>query len=218
MVTKSGSNQYHGAVWDYFQNKVFNAADYLSQSNPKDNSNQVGFTVTGPIKRDRAFFAFTFQDLIQRLQAVGVTQVQNPAERGLNPDGKTPRPCTSPGPFVGRTCASFVQEVESVTTITNAQGQTTPGPNAYSKLLNPETINSTSGNAATPDNSNSAFNTAWIQAGHAGQNPCIALLNLASAYAATNPYLDGKLEAADLPNAEVPTACLNPVIQNVLNT
>jgi len=218
VVTKSGTNQLHGAVWDYFQNKVFNAADYLSHSNPKDNSNQLGFTVNGPIKRDRAYFAFTFQDLIQRLQAVGVTQVQNPAERGLNPDGKTPRPCTSPGPFVGMTCASFVQEVESKTTTTDAQGNPVQGPPAFSKLLNPETINSTAGNAATPDNTNSALNTAWLQAGHTGENPCIALLNQASAYAATNVYLDGKLQAAYLPNAEIPTACLNPVIQNVLNT
>jgi hypothetical protein len=210
VVTKSGSNVYHGAVWDYFQNKYFNAADYLSHSNPKDNSNQLGFTVTGPIKRDRAYFAFTFQDLIQRLQAVGVTQVQNAAERGLNADGTTPRPCTSPGPFVGMSCASFLQEVIGL--------NPNNGALTYSKLLNPETISSTSGNAATPDDTNSMLNTAWIQAGHTGQNPCIALLNQASQFAATNIYLDGKLEAAYLPNAEVPTGCLNPVISNVLQT
>jgi hypothetical protein len=218
VVTKSGSNQFHGAVWDYAQNKFFNASDYLSHSNPKDNSNQLGFTVTGPIKRDKLSFAVTFQDLIQQLQAVGVTQVQNPAERGLNPDGSAGRPCSTQGPFPGMSCASFVQEVESTSVTTNAQGQSTPGPTTFSKLLNPETIVSTSGNAATPDDTNSMLNSAWIQAGNSGQNPCIGLLQQASQYAATNPYLDGKLEAADLPNAEVPVNCLNPVIAKVLQT
>ena len=212
VVTKSGSNLYHGAVWDYFQNKYFNAADYLSHTNPKDNSNQLGFTVTGPIKRDKAYFAVTFQDLIQQLQAVGVTPVQAAAERGLNPDGTTVRPCSSPGPFASTPsigCASFAQEVTTVNPNTKAF--------TYSKLLNPETIASTAGNAATTDDTNSMLNAAWIQAGHTGQNPCIGLLNQASQFAASNPYLDGKVESADLPNAEVPVGCLNPVIAGVLN-
>jgi hypothetical protein len=208
VVTKRGTNAFHGQVWDYFQNKIFNASDYLSGTNPKDNSEQLGFSVQGPILKEKLFFSVTFQDLIQRLQAVGVTQVQSAAERGLLSDGVTGRPCSSPGPFVGMTCASFVQEIASQVN----------GVPTFTKLLNPETINSTSGNAATPDDTNSMLNTAWIQAGHTGQNPCIALLNQASNYAATNPYLDGKLQSAYLPNAEVPTACLNPVIASVLKT
>src|ERR1700689_2217842 len=51
VVTKRGSNQIHGAVWDYLQNQMFNAADYITQVNPKDNQNQFGFTVGGPIFR-----------------------------------------------------------------------------------------------------------------------------------------------------------------------
>jgi hypothetical protein len=208
VVTKSGSNQLHGAVWDYFQNKIFNAADYLSEANPKDNSEQLGFTVTGPIKRDKAYFALTFQDLIQRLEAVGVTPVQNNLERGLNSDGSA-HLCT-PGVYAsGTTCANFVQEIVGV----NA----TSGAITYAKLLNPETISGTSGNAATPDNTNSMLNAAWIQSGHTGTNPCIDLLNQAAVYAASNPYLDGT-KSANMPYADVPTACLNPVIANVLKT
>jgi hypothetical protein len=33
-LTKSGSNAIHGAVWNFVQNRVFNAADYLSRQNP----------------------------------------------------------------------------------------------------------------------------------------------------------------------------------------
>ena len=60
VITKSGSNQFHFIAWDYVQNKVFNASDYLTHVNPKDTSNQIGATVTGPIKRDRAYYDADF--------------------------------------------------------------------------------------------------------------------------------------------------------------
>jgi hypothetical protein len=112
VLTKSGSNQIHGQAWDYVQNKFFNAADYLSHKNPKDNSNQLGASVTGPIIRDKLFFAITFQDLIQRLEAVGTAEfIQGYKERGLNPDG-TPYQCTTPGPFPGMQCMNFAEDLD----------------------------------------------------------------------------------------------------------
>ena len=56
VVTKRGFNQIHGAAWDYVQNKIFNASDYLSHENPTDTSNQFGFTVGGPLSSVTSFF------------------------------------------------------------------------------------------------------------------------------------------------------------------
>jgi hypothetical protein len=122
VVTRSGSNQVHGSVWDYIQNQYFNAADYLSTVNPKDNINQVGFTIGGPVINDKLFLFGAFQDLIGRLQTTGSIPVIGFAERGLNPDGVTPRPCNTAGPFPGMTCASFLADATG------------------GKILNPEEI------------------------------------------------------------------------------
>lgn len=203
VVTKSGTNNIHGEVWEYFQNKYFNAADYLSHINPKDNSNQLGFTVEGPIKRDKVFYALTFQDLIQRLQAVGsAVFAQGLPERGLNADGKTARLCTSGAYPAGTTCASYATEVTSVNN----------GTTSYSKLYNPEIYSSTSGLQASSTDAINMFNSASVQAGGPANSPCNALLVMAAAYALTQPYLDGKIESNYLPGAEIPNACLNPVL------
>ena len=65
MTTRSGSNAFHGSVWEYLRNRDFNANDYFSNQNglarPKFNQNQYGAAISGPIKRDKAFFMFTWE-------------------------------------------------------------------------------------------------------------------------------------------------------------
>jgi hypothetical protein len=60
MTTKSGSNRFHGAVWEYFRNADLNANDYFSNlygsARPQWNQNQYGAMVSGPIKSDKLFF------------------------------------------------------------------------------------------------------------------------------------------------------------------
>jgi len=213
VLTKSGSNQLHGAVWDYFQNRITNAADYISKENPEDNSNQFGGTLGGPIKRDKAYFFVAVQQLIQTLQVVGITPIQGAAERGFQPDGVTPRLCTTTAYAAGTTCASFLSEViENNTTPTTAN----PYPLTYSKLLNPEQVNS---NGAVQGNTEDNLNAAWQQAGNTGTSPCIQLLDQATVFAnnSANPYFTtGKVQGTYMPNAEIPTQCLNPVIGAVL--
>jgi hypothetical protein len=65
MTTKSGSNAFHGSAWEYFRNADLNANDYFSnlQGSPRPqwNQNQYGAMATGPIKRDKAFFMFSWE-------------------------------------------------------------------------------------------------------------------------------------------------------------
>jgi len=205
VVTRAGSNTIRGTVWDYIQNSYFNAADYISKVNPKDNINQWGFTLGGPVLKDKLYYFGAFQGLIGRLQNSGEIFPIGLAERGLLPNGQ-PRPCTTPGPFPGLACASFAADVA-----TAASG--------LGKFVNPLDVTGNS-NGATADNVTSMMNAAYQQAGGTGTSPCLALLSQAAVYAASNPYgsIPTKVQATYMPNAEVPVQCLNPVMLNVLNT
>src|SRR5229473_2493720 len=65
LVTKSGTNQLHGSVWEYLRNDAANANDFfLNQQNvprPALRWNQFGFTLGGPIKKDKLFFFASYQ-------------------------------------------------------------------------------------------------------------------------------------------------------------
>jgi hypothetical protein len=57
IITKSGSNEVHGSVYEYFRNDAFDATSILAAPGlNKLHQNQFGFTLGGPIKRDRTFF------------------------------------------------------------------------------------------------------------------------------------------------------------------
>jgi Carboxypeptidase regulatory-like domain/TonB dependent receptor len=57
MVTKSGSNFLHGTAYDFLQNDALNARDYFDQTgNASPNKQNIyGFTLGGPLKKDRTF-------------------------------------------------------------------------------------------------------------------------------------------------------------------
>ena len=65
VVTKSGTNQYHGDVWEYLRNTDLNANDFfLNASGEKRgvlNQNQFGFTFGGPIVKKKALFFISYQ-------------------------------------------------------------------------------------------------------------------------------------------------------------
>jgi outer membrane receptor protein involved in Fe transport len=63
IVTKSGTNNFHGSVYEYFQNNVFNARSLL-QAEPQSDTlrqNQFGAAIGGPIKTDRTFFFANYE-------------------------------------------------------------------------------------------------------------------------------------------------------------
>src|SRR5215831_16161874 len=66
VVTKSGTNQFHGSVFEYLRNTVFNANDWGSTlARPPFHRNQFGGTIGGPIKKDKTFFFFSYSGLRQ---------------------------------------------------------------------------------------------------------------------------------------------------------
>jgi hypothetical protein len=87
VTMKSGSNQFHGTAFDYFVNEAFNAgnpfADTGPNLRPRARRNDYGGTVGGPIRRDRTFFFFSFeqfrevQNVNNQYQTVPITAYRN---------------------------------------------------------------------------------------------------------------------------------------------
>ncbi|QHS52675.1 TonB-dependent receptor [Edaphobacter sp. 12200R-103] len=84
LIYRSGSNQFHGAVWDRLLNSSLNATDHADvlAGNPKNKSreNIFGFRIGGPIVKDRAFFFVSTQwDRLRQTANLGVLTLPTPA-------------------------------------------------------------------------------------------------------------------------------------------
>jgi Carboxypeptidase regulatory-like domain/TonB dependent receptor len=105
VVTKSGTNQWHGNVYEYFRNKVLNAQGYFNTVKPQFNQNQFGGTFGGPIKKDRTFFFVSYEGRRIRQGVSGETVAVPTADErngvfaggfpGLWSDGVTPNAISS---------------------------------------------------------------------------------------------------------------------------
>lgn len=56
VVTKSGTNQYHGSGFYYLRDSAFNAQHPFTDKKPQDRQHQFGATLSGPLAKNRAFF------------------------------------------------------------------------------------------------------------------------------------------------------------------
>lgn len=69
-ITKSGTNDFHGDLYEFFRNRVLNANDFFLNSarrpKPVLSRNQFGATLGGPIKKDRSFFFASYQGTRER--------------------------------------------------------------------------------------------------------------------------------------------------------
>jgi hypothetical protein len=61
VVTKSGTNQFHGSAFWYFQRKDWNSMDPIADYNPSLNANTYGGSIGGPIIKDKTFFYFDYE-------------------------------------------------------------------------------------------------------------------------------------------------------------
>jgi hypothetical protein len=69
IVTRSGTNQFHGSVYEYFRNDIFDARNFFQTvaqgPKPELRQNQYGGSIGGPIFRDRTFFYFDYEGFRQ---------------------------------------------------------------------------------------------------------------------------------------------------------
>lgn len=81
ITTKSGTNRFHGQVFEYNRNTDFDASDYFSKVNPPFHYNQFGVEVDGPIIRDKLFFAADLQWLRLAEGTSAITSLPTAAAR-----------------------------------------------------------------------------------------------------------------------------------------
>src|SRR5208337_2250647 len=66
VTTKSGSNQFHGTLFEFFRNTKLDASTPFVNTVGKFNLNQFGGSLGGPIQKDKTFFFLDYQAKMQR--------------------------------------------------------------------------------------------------------------------------------------------------------
>lgn len=83
---KSGSNQFHGDVWEFLRNDKFDAADFFENAGGlkkgEFRQNQFGFTAGGPIKKNKIFIFGDYEALRRRQGSVFNSSVPTALMRG----------------------------------------------------------------------------------------------------------------------------------------
>jgi hypothetical protein len=72
MVTKAGTNGFHGAAWEFVRNDAFNARNFFSDRVPALKQNQFGAAAGGPVIKDKIFFFGSYQGLTDHREAQSV--------------------------------------------------------------------------------------------------------------------------------------------------
>jgi hypothetical protein len=75
VVSKSGTNSFHGALWEFNRNAALNASEYYSHQKNALIRNEFGFEVGGPIIKNKLFFDFNYEGHRQRLLYQGTDTV-----------------------------------------------------------------------------------------------------------------------------------------------
>lgn len=89
-VTKSGTNAFHGSLFEYIRNDNLDAANFFDNSSgvgkPEFKRNQFGGSIGGPVITDRTFFFGSFEGLRERLNTTDfVRTISADARRGIIP-------------------------------------------------------------------------------------------------------------------------------------
>lgn len=102
IVTQSGTNQFHGSVYEFLRNNALDAPNYFDHgSAPPFQRNQFGASLGGPVQRNKTFLFGNYEGFRQHLHQTGVDLVPDANARlGLLPCklvSPTPSPCPASG-------------------------------------------------------------------------------------------------------------------------
>ena len=102
MTTKSGSNQFHGSLWELYRGASLDAKNYFdlgSSPIPQFVRNQFGAGIGGPLKRDRTFFFVNYEGFREVQASTAIATVPDAlAHQGLLPSAGNPSACTNATP------------------------------------------------------------------------------------------------------------------------
>jgi hypothetical protein len=133
VTTKSGSNQWHGSLFEFFRNTDLDATRYFFTSKQKFNLNQFGFSLGGPIRKDKTFFFLDYQAKMQRegepfTGFVPTTGMTTPFDAAGDYDfSGDPLGITPTNPFAGGAPFQCVAGTKTPEPVNPADGSQAPG-------------------------------------------------------------------------------------------
>jgi hypothetical protein len=90
IVTRSGTNQFHGTAFDYFRNNALDAAswfvDHSQLPKPAERQNDFGGVIGGPIFKNHTFFFFSYEGLRLQQPQSGIESVPDATTRAAAPN------------------------------------------------------------------------------------------------------------------------------------
>jgi hypothetical protein len=102
MITKSGSNQFHGSLWELHRSASLDAKNYFDLGAgpiPHFVRNQFGAGIGGPLKRNRTFFFGNHEGFREVQASTAIATVPDAlAHQGLLPSANNPAACTNATP------------------------------------------------------------------------------------------------------------------------
>ena len=113
IVTRSGSNSFHGAAWEFLRNNAMDSSDYFTHSVQPLKQNQFGVTLGGPIVKDKTFFFGYYEGFRNRQGETVPATVASPAEAQGN---------------FGQLCANIPGDSINLTTGLCVNSQGAPDP------------------------------------------------------------------------------------------
>lgn len=120
IVTRSGTNQFHGSAYEFIRNNIFDARNFFDgNSVPGFTQNQFGAALGGPLKADKTFFFTNFEGFHRNLHQTGVDLVPDANMR----NGFLPCNLITPAPACPASGVAFVK----VSPLINAWPAPSPG-------------------------------------------------------------------------------------------
>jgi hypothetical protein len=143
VVTKSGTNEFHGDAFEFVRNAKFNARDFFAPARDNLKRNQFGGTAGGPIRKNKLFFFAGYQDTLIRSTATQIANVPTPAMLAGNlapyETNCFPSPRTLGAPYVNNVIPQSLVSPQAV----KMASYFPPGPGDCGLLTYPIVVNQT---------------------------------------------------------------------------
>ncbi len=126
VVTKSGTNELHGSLFEFVRNSQFNARNFFGSSRDTLKRNQYGGTIGGPVIKDKLFFFFAYQGTKVRSDAsLSVQYLPTTAQRNGDFSALSK---TVKDPLTGQPYAGNIIPASRISSVTQAFLKYLPTP------------------------------------------------------------------------------------------